>query len=95
METKAIRKTQLASLLKRILDEEFTVVLDKDTNSRIIDFQLLDTHGVDCREHVSIVYVTPLPYEKAKGVSSVPKYVEFLCREGFPENFQIFLSTDD
>eukprot|EP00871_Galdieria_phlegrea_P003169 jgi/Galph1/3853/GphlegSOOS_G2540.1 len=88
-------KSQLASLLKRILDEEFTVVLDKDTNSRIIDFQLLDTHGVDCREHVSIVYVTPLPYEKAKGVSSVPKYVEFLCREGFPENFQIFLSTDD
>lgn len=88
-------KSQLTCLLKKILDEDFTIVLEKGPNNQIVDFKLFDTHGVDCRDHVSIVYVTPLPYEKLKDVSSVPKYMEFLCREGFPENFQSFLQTDD
>lgn len=89
------KEPQLTNLLKRILDEDFTIVLDKDTKGHIIDFHLLDSQGVDCREHVSIVYVAPLPYEKAKGASSVPKYVEFLCREGFPKDLQNLLPTDD
>ncbi|WP_230307774.1 hypothetical protein, partial [Brevundimonas mediterranea] len=61
---------------------------DQDSSGETVDFHLLDSKDNDHRDCISIVYVTPLTFQEAKGASSVPKYVEFLCFEGFPESFQ-------
>ncbi|GJQ09776.1 hypothetical protein GpartN1_g1567.t1 [Galdieria partita] len=88
---KVTDKPQLLNLIGLILNEEFTMTLEEDDSGRIVDFRLLDSKGVDWRHCISIVYVTPLPFNEAKGSLSVPDYIEFLCREGFPENFLVLL----
>ncbi|GJQ15605.1 hypothetical protein GpartN1_g7396.t1 [Galdieria partita] len=82
---------QLLNILCLILNQEFTIMLEEDDSGRVVDFRLLDSKGVDWRDCISIVYVTPLSFKEAKGSLSVPNYVEFLCREGFPENFRVLL----
>ncbi|GJQ13910.1 hypothetical protein GpartN1_g5701.t1 [Galdieria partita] len=85
---------QLLNMLCLILNREFTIILEEDDSGRVVDFRLLDSKGVDWRHCISIVYVTPLSFKEAKGSLSVPNYVEFLCREGFPENFRVLLEEE-
>ncbi|GJQ09017.1 hypothetical protein GpartN1_g5347.t1 [Galdieria partita] len=82
---------QLLNILCLIFNEECTIMLEKDDFGRVIDFRLLDLKGVDWRDHIIIVYVTPLSFKEAKTSSSVPSFVEFLCREGFSESFRVLL----
>ncbi|GJQ08210.1 hypothetical protein GpartN1_g1.t1 [Galdieria partita] len=88
---KVTDKPQLLSLIGLILNEEFTITLEEDDSGRIVDFRLLDSKGIDWRDCISIVYVTPLPFKEAKGSLSVPDYIEFLCSEGFSERFRVLL----
>ncbi|GJQ09909.1 hypothetical protein GpartN1_g1700.t1 [Galdieria partita] len=87
-------KPQLVNLIGLILNEEFTITLEEDDSGRIVDFLLLDSKGIDWRDCISIVYVTPLPFKDAKGSLSVPDYIEFLCREGFSERFRVLLEKE-
>ncbi|GJQ13986.1 hypothetical protein GpartN1_g5777.t1 [Galdieria partita] len=87
-------KRQLLHLIGLILNEEFTITLEEDDSGRIVDFLLLDSKGIDWRDYISIVYVTPLPFKEAKGSLSVPDYIEFLCSEGFSERFRVLLEKE-
>ncbi|GJQ11067.1 hypothetical protein GpartN1_g2858.t1 [Galdieria partita] len=91
---KVTDRPQLLSLIGLILNEELAITLEEDDSGRIVDFRLLDSKGVDWRQCISIVYVTPLPFKEAKGSSSVPDYIEFLCREGFSERFRVLLEKE-
>ncbi|GJQ12774.1 hypothetical protein GpartN1_g4565.t1 [Galdieria partita] len=91
---KVTDKPQLVNLIGLILNEEFTITLEEDDSGRIVDFRLLDSKGIDWRDCISIVYVTPLPFKEAKGSLSVPDYIEFLCSEGFSERFRVLLEKE-
>jgi hypothetical protein len=82
----------LASLLNSLFDETFEVWPVYNAEKKIVDFEVIDSKGLSCRERISILYVTLLKKGNVRA-GSAPNFVEFLTFDNFPDKMKPFIDV--
>jgi len=89
---KSDESVPLAALLNSFFDETFEVSPVYNARKKIVDFEVIDSKDISCRERISILYVTLLTREDVKA-DSAPEFVEFLTFDNFPEKMKPFIDV--
>ncbi|KAK4522764.1 hypothetical protein GAYE_PCTG30G0654 [Galdieria yellowstonensis] len=82
----------LASLLNSLFDETFEVWPVYNAEKKIVDFEVIDSKGLSCRERISILYLTLLKKGNVRA-GSAPNFVEFLTFDNFPDKMKPFIDV--